>query len=316
VTVPKRSNTTRSRERSSPPALPPPITTGWLDRVLAFLDDTNAHSTPAQMRAFEIILVVLSVTELWSRALELQRLEGAFPWIMALLVTGAGAVACSPQRRRGGFLLLAVGIGISVWDAFPSTGNHVYLECFLCSLCALLDPADKEEQRLLKQSLRWISCVIMFFAGIQKLVHGYYTTGLMPAFLLQEPRFERIFGLLLPASEAQRIHTYNGLDGSGPYFVTTPLWLLTSNLVWILELGLAITLFARATRRVAVFVGIAFVVLIEAGAREILFGLLYVNLLLMFLPNDANRRLLPIVAVTCVVLILVHLGWLPAMEVH
>jgi hypothetical protein len=288
----------------------------WLDRLLAVLDDGNTRSVPMKLRAFEIILVVLSVTELWGRALELLHFGGVARWPLPIFVTICGAAACIPAWRRLGFFLLGLGMAVAVWDAFPSTGNHVYLECFLCGLCALLDPAQKEEQRLLMQSLRWITCVIMFFAGIQKLIHGYYTSGLMPAFLLQEPRFERIFGLLLPASEAQRIHAYSGLDGAGPYFVSAPLWLLASNLVWILELGLAIALFAARTRRAAVFVGIAFVALIETGAREVLFGLLYVNLLLMFLRSDTNRRFIPIAAVTCLILILVRLGWLPAMEIH
>jgi len=138
----------------------------------------------------------------------------------------------------------------------------------------------------------------------------------MPAFLLQEPRFERIFSLLLPASEAQRIRSYNGLDGAGPYLVSAPLWLLASNLVWILEIGLAAALFVARTRCAALFVGIVFVALIEIGAREILFGLLFVNLLLMFLSTDANRRFVPIVAITCAIAILVQLGWLPAVEMH
>jgi hypothetical protein len=204
----------------------------------------------------------------------------------------------------------------AIWNEFPSTGNHVYLECFLCAICALLEPSQPEDQRLLTRSVRWVTGVIVFFAGIQKLVHGYYTNALMPAFLVQEPRFGRIFELLLPVSEAQRIHSYNGLDGAGPYLVSAPLFLIASNLVWTFEIALVIALFIPRARHVGVLAGIVFVVLIESGAREILFGLLFVNLLLMFLSTAANRRLIPVVVVTCVILILVRLGVLPAMEIH
>lgn len=38
--------------------------------------------------------------------------------------------------------------------------------------------------------------------------------------------------------------------------------------------------------------------------------------MLMFLTTDANRRFVPIAAITCVVLILMRLGWLPAMEIY
>lgn len=288
----------------------------WFDQLLAFLDDADPGSAPARIRAFEIILVVLSVTELWVHGLKVQPLGGSFSWPLPVFVMLCGAAACMPAWRRLGFLLLALGMVVAIWNAFPMTGNHLYLECFLCAISALLDPSQNEEQRLLTRSVRWVTCVILFFAGIQKLVHGYYTNGLMPAFLLQEPRFERIFALLLPASEAQRIRTYNGLDGAGPYLVSAPLWLLASNLVWTFEIGLAVALSVAWTRRAAVFVGIVFVALIETGAREILFGLLFVNLLLMFLSTDANRRFVPIAAITCVILILILLGWLPAVEFH
>lgn len=288
----------------------------WFDRIFAVLDDGNPPATPRRFRTFEVVLVLLCLTELWGRHFELEKLGVTHYLYLCVYVTMAGVAACTPASRGVGFALLAVGMGIAVWEAFPSTGNHVYLECFLCALCALLDPAHKDEQRLLVRSLRWITCVILFFAGIQKLVHGYYITGLMPAFLLQEGRFNPVFALLLPASEVQRIIGYHGYDGSGPYFVDRALWLLTANLVWILEIVLAIALFIPRTRQLAVFAAIAFVVAIETGAREFLFGLLFVNLLLMFLRNDSNRWLLPVASIVCVVLILVRLGMLPAMEIH
>jgi hypothetical protein len=286
------------------------------DGVLAFLDDADPGCAPARIRAFENILVVVSVTDLWEHGLKVQRFGGSFPWPLAVLGTLCGAAACMPAWRRLGFLLLAVGMGVLIWMAFPATGNHVYLECFLCAICALLDPSQNEEERLLTQAVRWVSCVILFFAGLQKLIHGYYTNGLMPAYLLKEPRFEPIFGPLVPASELQRILSYKGIDGAGPYLVSAPLLLLASNLAWIFEIALAVVLFAPRTRRAAVFAGIAFVVLIETGAREITFGLLFVSLLLTFLPTDANRRFVPVAAIVCIFLILVQLGWLPAVEIH
>jgi hypothetical protein len=288
----------------------------WFDQVLAFLDDADPGSAPARMRAFEIVLAVICVTELWVHAFEVRQLGGPFLWSLPVLTTLCGVVACVPAWRQLGLLLLALTTGVAVWDEFPATGNHVYLACFLCALCAFLDPAQKEERRLLTLSLRWVTCVILFFAGIQKLVHGYYTTGLMPAFLLQEHRFDQIFALLLPASEAQRLRAYTGLDGSGPYLVSAPLWLLASNLVWSFEIGLALALFAAWSRRVAVFAGIAFVAVIESGAREIVFGLLFVNLLLVFLSSDANRRFVPLAVIICVVVIVFQFGWLPAVELH
>jgi hypothetical protein len=231
-------------------------------------------------------------------------------------VTLSGTAACLPAWRRLGFLLLALGMAVASWNLFPATGNHVYLLGFLCAICALLDPSQREEQRLSTASMRWVACAVLFYAGVQKLIQGYYTNGSMPAFLLHEHRFDRVFALLLPASEVQRIQAYTGLDGSGPYLVSAPLWLLASNLVWSFEIGLAIALLVASTRQAAVFAGIVFIALIETGAREIVFGLLFVNLLLMFLRGDANRRFVPLAAIASLVCILVHLGWLPPVELH
>jgi hypothetical protein len=187
----------------------------WFDKVLVCLEDAHPGSAHARIRAFEIVLVMLSITEIWEEELELSKLGGVFSWPLPVCVTLCGGAALLPAWRRLGFFLLATGMAVAAWAAFPATGNHVYLECFLCSICALLDPVRTAEQRLLTRSVRWIGCVIMFFAGIQKLVHGYYTNGLMLSYVFQEPRFGRILELLLPATEAQRLRSYSGLDGSG-----------------------------------------------------------------------------------------------------
>ncbi len=288
----------------------------WLDQHLAFLDDVDASAWTSRIRAFEVVLVLVSAGECWSIAFQTWPATQTFRIIGLVLSTLCGLVALSSRFRRQGFVALALTIAFTAWNSFPLTPNHGYLEIFLCGLCALLDPTEQEEQRLLIRGIRWVTCVIMFFAGIQKLVHGYYTSGLMPAFLLMEPRFRAIFGLFLPRDELQRILSYSGMDGSGPYLVAPPLFLLVSNLVWILEITMAVALLVPRLRTLTVFAGIAFVLAIEVAAREVFFGMLFVSLSLMFLTTDANRRFVPIVAVACVVIILVRIGILPAMELH
>src|SRR5262249_3771633 len=77
-------------------------------QLLAFLDDADTGSTPARIRAFELTLVVLSVTELWVHALTAaQQIGGSLSWPLPVLVTLCGAAACVPAWRRLGFLLLA-----------------------------------------------------------------------------------------------------------------------------------------------------------------------------------------------------------------
>jgi hypothetical protein len=70
-------------------------------------------------------------------------------------------------------------------------------------------------------------------------------------------------------------------------------------------------LLVRRTRGPAALATIAFVFCIEAGALELMFGALFLNLLLLFLPRPINRTLLPGFAVFYAVLIGSRLGILP-----
>jgi hypothetical protein len=66
-----------------------------------------------------------------------------------------------------------------------------------------------------------------------------------------------------------------------------------SNAVWIAELVLPFGLLARATRTGAAAAAAALVVAIQLGAREAGFALLFVNLLLLFVPSRVAHALLP-----------------------
>ena len=54
-------------------------------------------------------------------------------------------------------------------------------------------------------------------------------------------------------------------------------------------------------------------VAIQAGARELFFGLLFTNAMLLFVRSDLNRRLVPLFAAVLVGLALVRFGVLPEM---
>jgi len=56
---------------------------------------------------------------------------------------------------------------------------------------------------------------------------------------------------------------------------------------------------------------IGLIVGIELGAVEIGFGLLFLNLLFLFVPGSWNRRLLPILAAGMLYAVGAAFGWLP-----
>ena len=72
-------------------------------------------------------------------------------------------------------------------------------------------------------------------------------------------------------------------------------------------------LLQRRTRTLAAAVTIAFMALIQSGARELFFGSLFVNLVLLFYDRDVNRKLLPLFGLLLATLVAVRLwlapGW-------
>ena len=109
-----------------------------------------------------------------------------------------------------------------------------------------------------------------------------------------EARFGRVFQWLLPDGEVARLASLDrNQTGAGPYRVEAPLFVLASNLVWIAELSLPVLLVVRRTRWLAALGAIGLMVGIQVAALELGFALLFVNLLLLFLPGRWNARLFP-----------------------
>jgi len=284
----------------------------WLEQHLAFLDGDDPNSRLAKIRAFEVIFLLIMVTEYWCRAIP--------KW--GQLATGytvsltAASLLCTAglliPLRRWAFLGLAVTHTWVIWNEFPATGNHAYLELFICCLCTFLNLREEEERTLFLRSARWLLFLIFFYSGIQKLVHGYYSHGLYLAYSLQTTEsFRPILKPFLSAEEFTRLISFTGQSGDGPYLVTSMPFLFLSNVIYIAEITLAPCLLFRKTRLFGVL-GIAVLLVgIEAAAREVFFGLVFLNSLLLFLYTDINRKLLWGFAFFLLVLLLSRVGILP-----
>jgi hypothetical protein len=286
-------------------------------RAAELLDAEAPAQRAAKIRAFEVVFVMILVAELWARAIpRWEALAGAYAANLAL-ATLLGPLALLWPTRRAAFAGLAAGHAVIVWREFPAAGNHAYLELMLCALAAFLDPRRADEQPLYLRSVRWLVCVILFFGGLQKAVHGYYSHGQFLLYSLgATPRFATVFRFLIPQGEFARLAAYKGQVGDGPYLVDSLGFTIFSNAVYLVEIALVpLLLFAR-TRKLGVLGAVAFLAAIELGARELFFGLLYVNALLLFWPGNLNRRLAGVFAVVLAALMLVRLGVLPAMVFH
>jgi len=250
-------------------------------------------------------------TEYWLRAIpRWDQLSEVY-----LRQLGIASVLCVAalfvRLRRAAFAALAVVHTVLVAREFPATGNHAYLEIVLCGFGALLDPAVPSERTLYLRAARALVLIIFFWSGLQKLVNGYWTNGLYLAFALRTPSYRAVLWPLVPAGELDRLASLGVEAGSGPYTPAAPALVAVSNATWMLEIALAPLLAWRPTRVVAALAAMALITAIEVGAREVFFGLVFLDCLLLFLPAGVQRAAVVGVVLALAALVLVRLGVLP-----
>jgi hypothetical protein len=280
-------------------------------RLTAFLGDDEPSVRRAKLLVFETVLVLVVCAEQWCHTLA--GVRGAAPSTgqLAFATTLCGLATFHPRLRRGGFAGLVLVHVVVVWRFFPATGNHRYLELTLCSLALLLDPRAEADRAAYLASLRWLVVLVLFYSGLQKLLHGYYFQGLYLAYATVEEHFRPIVSWLVPAAEAARLQGLPPAVGSGPYLSGSPLLVAASNAVYVAEIGLAALLLVPRARPLAVLLVAAFLVAVESAAREAFFGTLFVSGALLFRHGAANRAVVPAVALLMAALVLSAAGVLP-----
>jgi len=290
--------------------------THYLDRFFALLDGDEPGTVASKLRAYQIVLALVIGTEYWVKALRYWASLETADFVALALVTLLSGAAVVGRRRRWVFAGFAALQLWYVWANFPHTGNHRYLELIFATLFAFLDDEVEQERLLLLRSLRFMVLVVLFYSGLHKLVHGYYFGGQYLAYSLWRDSFRTALEPLLSVSEFARLVIFDGVPGDGPYLVSGLPFRLVSNAIWIAQIGLAITLFAKATRRFAWIATIALVIGTEIVAREFMFGVEFAAAVLLFARNDLVRPFVIPVAVFLAMLILSALGILPEVLFH
>ncbi|HZR81483.1 MAG TPA: hypothetical protein VFD92_10345 [Candidatus Binatia bacterium] len=282
-----------------------------LGRVFGIVDGDDAALRRARLRGFEVVLALVVATEYWLRAVPRWNDLEPHYWALLGVATVAGAAVVLTPWRRAGFAAIAAAHAVLVWSEFPSTGNHAYLELALAVLAALLVLDRSGEQQLELRAVRWMVVVVLFYSGLQKLAQGAYLHGEYLAFSLASPSFRPLLGRLVAHDELVRLASFGGNVGDGPYRVASWPLLAASNVTWIAELALAPALCRPRTRSAAVAAAIALLVVIEVGARELFFGLVFANALLLFARRNAHAVFLPVAVLVLAALALVRAGALP-----
>lgn len=292
----------------------------WLDQQLAAFDGDIPGTERAKVLGYQAILLLVIGAEYWVRAIPRWETLTPFFLVSVPLASLLCVAGLHPRFRRWAFALLIVTHGTVIVQEFPAAGNHAYLELMLCALCTLIDPDEPDDCRLFLRAVRYVVVLIFVYSGIQKAWHGYYFGGHFLADSMWMETFRPVLGLLMPADEYARLLALDRNVGDGPIVVRSLFFVLVSNAVWIVEIALGLMLVVRRTRTLAVAASIAFVAGIEVAAREVFFGFIYVNSLLLFLPGAVHPRLIVPTAVLMPILIgvlaLAHAGVLPMVSFH
>jgi hypothetical protein len=315
---------------------------GLAGRLLALTAEGDGGRPAAAVHAFALIALFHLATERVGTALVHNGLPGIAPGL--LLVAVAVAAACvaalvlgfDPERLRMAVSLGLVAQLLFIALTFPHNANHDFLLVLSLALLVGFDVGDAHERRVLVACVRWLAIAVLFATGVQKLMYGTYFLGDYIGFrVAHSDTFAAVFQYLLPPDEFLRLRslghdpTTTGLalfsgrrigslpaPGAGPYQVFFLPFLAISNSVWIFEMGAPLLLLWRRTRRWAALATIAFLAAIEVGAREYFFGLLFANLLLLFLPGRWHQRSRPVFAVAYLGLVLrqglIFYGWVGA----
>jgi hypothetical protein len=261
--------------------------------------DPPGVTAERHLHAFRVLVLAHWVVQAWAwwvRPLEppftfpevpLLAAACALTALLPLAITRYARVACG--------VALPITVALAAW-VFPGTPNHTFLAVLLLALLVWLDLERADESRLLLQTLRWMAVIVFFWAGLQKALGGLYFRGEFLAWMIAQSQdhWAAVFGWIVPAEEIERLRALPRFGtGVGPYRVASWPFVLASNGVWLGEIALAGGMLVARLRAVAALAAIALVVAIQSAPHEWMFALLYGQLLLLFVPGDWNRRLLP-----------------------
>ncbi len=269
---------------------------GIADRVLAWVGGDDPATLGSKFFWFRRYVLLHLAVEAWFRyTLELPRQASDFSF--ALLYTLCLALGWWRRwtRSAGEICLIVVLAQIAWW--FPHTANHLYLEGLIVLVVALFDPERPAECTAALRGLRWLPLLVLFYSGVKKLVYGFYfDASFFGQMISIDRRFLGFFRPLLEADELKRLARlgWPAAAGAGPYRIDSLPIQLMSNLVWACEILFSLGLLLPKLRRAAAVGCVLLVIGIEIAAREVFFGALFINLLLLYAARDLNRRLFPL----------------------
>ena len=264
-------------------------------RFLGLVGRDDPETLSSKLGAFITLFVLhcavrewVSLYDVHGDALLSRAPEKVLP--LAIWLSLCTLATLTDRYRNAALYGLFMGLTFKLVEHTPTWSNHFTVE-WITSVFLLMGARRSEGFPALCQALRWLVFIALFWSGLQKVLHGTYFQGTFLAFVVaNSDRFADFFVWVLPAWEFDAIRS-TALPG--PYRFESWMGLAISNVTWIAEMCFSLLLLTERFRMLAVVGAAVLLVGIEIAARELMFGLLFLNLLLLYPRRDLNRRLLP-----------------------
>lgn len=281
---------------------------------------TNSSEAAIKLRYFRVY-VLIHVAAATGLRLQYGVANDYLPPVLTVPITligtsliAAALVSLLPKYRDIGLPLATLLAGTLVVLRLPATANHEVLE-FLCLLFLCLASGSEDHCEAVLNALCYTFAIILFYTGVQKLVYGRYFDGQFLAYMInKEDRFAFMFQYAMSSDEFQMVRSINlRTPGDGPFQFESLFLKICSNLVYVLEMLIPVAMLYRRTRVIATVAAMALIAAIELPAREVIFGVLFINIALLFLGSNWIKRLLPVSLAFHAYVVLISLGLLPHM---
>lgn len=266
-------------------------------RVLALVDAGDGDSQVGKLRAFELILLMHVGARMWIWAVRPYAPAGNAKLLVAAAVTALSLAALKRDWARPATALIAVILFGKLVATFPLASNHSLLEVLGVALLASFGRDSADERGVLLQALCWGALIVLFSSGVQKVLYGtYFDAQFLGSFIVLKPSFAAAFGWVVPAAELSRLQGLPIRAGAGPFAVDSFAVVALSNAVYLFEMAVPVLLLWCRTRIAAAAAAILFTAALQSAARELLFGALFINLLLLFTKAAFHRKAVPLFA--------------------
>lgn len=208
-------------------------------------------------------------------------------WVLPIgMGIALGLSVWQPRRSKRYALCVAGGLCfIEMSWRFPMNSNHSWVEVLLLMALCIVKTNSRPQRELFVVWGRWLVALLFLHSGLQKVLHGVYFRGAFLGTRVREEsddNFGLVMRLLLEPSEQKRLvdGLVQGYEGS--YFLNSRLGLVVSNAIYLSELLTALLLFFPRTRFCGSMLAVSLLLGIEATALEMTFGLLTLNLTMLF----------------------------------